>query len=143
MMNLKKKIINKEKEDIKENNKNNLLNKKTNRLKDEPFSKEESDDYNSEEKAEIRVIEKKMLRKKESLKILNSSYNRHSFEDHGKMPKWFLENESKHNKPQKPKTKAEFLAEKEYLKKITVRMPKKVLEAKERKRNRLTNDCKN
>ena len=142
-MNLKKKIINKEKDDIKENNKNNLLNKKTNRLKDEPFSKEESDDYNSEEKAEIRVIEKKMLRKKESLKILNSSYNRHSFEDHGKMPKWFLENESKHNKPQKPKTKAEFLAEKEYLKKITVRMPKKVLEAKERKRNRLTNDCKN
>ncbi len=84
-----------------------------------------------------------MLRKKESLKILNSSYNRHSFEDHGKVPKWFLENESKHNKPQKPKTKAEFLAEKEYLKKITVRMPKRVLEAKERKRNRLINDCKN
>ena len=86
-----------------------------------------------------------MLRKKESLKILNSSYNRHSFEDHGKMPKWFLENESKHNKPQKqkPKTKAEVLAEKEYLKKITARMPKRVLEAKERKRNRLINDCKN
>ena len=79
-----------------------------------------------------------MLRKKESLKILNSSYNRYSFEDHGKVPKWFLENESKHNKPQKqkPKTKAEVLAEKEYL-------PKRVLEAKERKRNRLINDCKN
>ena len=83
-----------------------------------------------------------MLRKK-SLKILNSSYNRHSFEDHGKMSKWFLENESKHNKPQKPKTKAEVLAEKEYLKKIKVRMSKKVLEAKERKWNRLINDCKN
>ena len=54
-----------------------------------------------------------MLRKKESLKILNSSYNRHSFENQRKMPKWFLENESKHNKPQKPKTKAEVLAEKE------------------------------
>ena len=86
-----------------------------------------------------------MLRKKKSLKILNSSYNRHSFEDQGKVPKWFLENEFKHNKPQKPKAKAEVLAEKEkeYLKKITVRMPKKVLESKERKRNRLINDCKN
>ena len=86
-----------------------------------------------------------MLKKKESLKILNSSYSRHSFEDHGKVPKWFLENEFKHNKPQKPKAKAEVLAEKEkeYLKKITVRMPKKVLESKERKRNRLINDCKN
>ncbi len=78
-----------------------------------------------------------MLRKKERLKILNSSYNRYAFEDDGKVPKWFLEDESKHNKPQKPITKAEVLAEKEYLKKITVRMPKKVLEAKARKRNRL------
>ena len=59
------------------------------------------------------------------------------------MPKWFLENEFKHTKPQKPKAKAEVLAEKEYLKKITARMPKRVLEAKERKRNRLINDCKN
>ena len=74
-----------------------------------------------------------MLRKKESLKILNSSYNRYSFEDHGKMPKWFLENESKHNKSPKPKTKAEVLAEKEYLKKIIVRMPKKVPEEKKGK----------
>ena len=78
-----------------------------------------------------------MLRKKERLKILNSSYNRYAFEDDEKVPKWFLEDESKHNKPQKPVTKAEILAEKEYLRKITVRMPKKVLEAKARKRNRL------
>ena len=130
--------LNEEKKDINENNNNNnLLNKKTNRPKDESSSDEESDGYNSDEKAEIRAIAKKMLRKKERLKILNSSYNRYAFEDDGKVPKWFLEDESKHNKPQKPITKAEVLAEKEYLKKITVRMPKKVLEAKARKRNRL------
>ena len=124
--------LNEEKKEINENNNNNnLLNKKTNRPKDESSSDEESDGYNSDEKA------KKMLRKKERLKILNSSYNRYAFEDDGKVPKWFLEDESKHNKPQKPITKAEVLAEKEYLKKITVRMPKKVLEAKARKRNRL------
>ena len=129
--------LNEEKNDIKENSNNNLLNKKTNRPKDESSSDEESDGYNSDDKAEIRAIAKKMLRKKERLKILNSSYNRYAFEDDGKVPKWFLEDESKHNKPQKPITKAEVLAEKEYLKKITVRMPKKVLEAKARKRNRL------
>ena len=130
--------LNEEKKDINENNNNNnLLNKKTNRPKDESSSDEESDGYNSDDKAEIRAIAKKMLRKKERLKILNSSYNRYAFEDDGKVPKWFLEDESKHNKPQKPITKAEVLAEKEYLKKITVRMPKKVLEAKARKRNRL------
>jgi len=119
------------------NEKDTLLNKKTNRPKDASSSEDESDGYNSDEKAEIRAIAKKMLRKKERLKILNSSYNRYAFEDDEKVPKWFLEDESKHNKPQKPVTKAEVLAEKEYLKKITVRMPKKVLEAKARKRNRL------
>ena len=126
-----------EKEQEQEKGDNNLLNKKTQRPKDASSSEDESDGYNSDEKAEIRAIAKKMLRKKERLKILNSSYNRYAFEDDGKVPKWFLEDESKHNKPQKPITKAEVLAEKEYLEKITVRMPKKVLEAKARKRNKL------
>ena len=118
--------------------KTKLLNKKTKREKDQSSSSENEDDgYNSDEKAEIRAIAKKMLRKKERLKILNSSYNRYAFEDDGKVPKWFLEDENKHNKPQKPVTKAEILAEKEYLRKITVRMPKKILEAKARKKNRL------
>ena len=124
-----------------EKKENSLLNKKTNRSKEKDdlssSSDSENDGYNSDDKAEIRAIAKKMLRKKERLKILNSSYNRYAFEDDGKVPKWFLDEEAQHNKPQKPITKAEVLAEKEYLKKITVRMPKKVLEAKARKRNRL------
>ena len=126
---------------IDEQEKNNkLLNKKTKRSKGEEYdssSENEEEGYNSDEKAEIRAIAKKMLRKKERLKILNSSYNRYAFEDDEKVPKWFLEDEAKHNKPIKPVTKAEVLAEKEYLRKITVRMPKKILEAKARKRNKL------
>ena len=127
--------------DTDEQKKNNkLLNKKTKRNKgEEDYSSSENEEegYNSDEKAEIRAIAKKMLRKKERLKILNSSYNRYAFEDDEKVPKWFLEDEAKHNKPIKPVTKAEVLAEKEYLRKITVRMPKKILEAKARKRNKL------
>ena len=132
-----------EKEEEKKKEKN-LLNKKIKRQNENDkkensssSSDSENDGYNSDDKAEIRAIAKKMLRKKERIKILNASYNRYAFEDDEKVPKWFLEEESKHNKPQKPITKAEVLAEKEYLKKITVRMPKKVLEAKARKRNRL------
>ena len=49
-----------------------------------------------------------MLRKKERINILNASYNRYAFEDDEKVPKWFLEEESKHNKPQKPITIAKF-----------------------------------
>ena len=128
----------------KEKKEKKLLNKKLKRQKENDkkensssSSDSENDGYNSDDKAEIRAIAKKMLRKKDRIKILNASYNRYAFEDDEKVPKWFLEEESKHNKPQKPITKAEVLAEKEYLKKITVRMPKKVLEAKARKRNRL------
>ena len=121
-----------------EKKENELLNKKKKRSNDDTSSSDsENDGYNSDDKAEIRAIAKKMLRKKDRIKILNSSYNRYAFEDDGKVPKWFLDEEAKHNKPQKPITKAEVLAEKEFLKKITVRMPKKVLEAKARKRNRL------
>jgi len=127
--------------DTDEQEKNNkFLNKKTKRNKgEEDYSSSENEEegYNSDEKAEIRAIAKKMLRKKERLKILNSSYNRYAFEDDEKVPKWFLEDEAKHNKPIKPVTKAEVLAEKEYLRKITVRMPKKILEAKARKKNKL------
>ena len=45
-----------------------------------------------------------MLRKKEKLKILNSSYNRYAFEDPGKVPNLFLEDKAKHKKPQKQKS---------------------------------------
>ena len=78
-----------------------------------------------------------MLRKKTRLDILNKSYNRYAFEDDDKVPNWFIEEEKLHNVPQKPVTKQEVLAEKEYLRKFNVRIPKKVLEAKARKKNKL------
>ena len=139
----KKNIIKNEEENLssdtdEEEENKKLLNKKTKRDENEENSlSEESDGYNTDDKAEIRALAKKMLRKKERIKILNESYNRYAFEDDEKVPKWFLEEESQHNKPQKPITKAEVLAEKEYLKKLDARIPKKILEAKARKKNKL------
>ena len=132
----KKKKQKKEKEE-------KLLNKKTKREekkdedKESESSSSEDDGYDTDEKAEIRAIAKKMLRKKDRIDILNKTYNRYAFEEDERAPKWFIEEERQHNVPQKPVTKAEILAERSVLKKIVDRMPKKILEAKARKRNKL------
>ncbi len=67
-----------------------------------------------------------MLRKKNRQNILFGSYNRYAFEDDEKVPSWFKEEETKHNVPIKPVTKEEIEREKELLKAVNARMPKKV-----------------
>ena len=88
-------------------------------------SRREIPEENIVEKVEIKVT-------KEEIKIENEENKEEEKKDEEQK-----EEEKKDNKPQKPVTKAEILAEKEYLRKITVRMPKKILEAKARKKNRL------
>ena len=83
-------------------------------------------DYDLDEAAEIRAIAKKMLRKKNRQDILFNSYNRYAFDDDHRVPSWFKEEESQHNVPQKPVTKEEIDKERELLKAVNARMPKKV-----------------
>jgi hypothetical protein len=48
----------------------------------------------SNEMAEVRILAKKMLRKKERSEILDSTYNRYSFnENPDTLPSWFIEDE--------------------------------------------------
>ncbi len=100
-------------------------------------SSDEDSEYDSDDKAEIRAIAKKMLRKKDRLDILYKTYNRYAFDDIDLAPEWFAEEERKHNKPKMPVTKDEVLKEKEALREFNSRMPKKILEAKARKKNKL------
>lgn len=102
-----------------------------------PQEEIDSDEYDTDEIAEIRAIAKKMLRKKDRLNILYRTYNRYAFDDTDGAPDWFGDEEKMHNKPIKPVTKDEVNVEREMLKKINDRMPKKILEAKSRKRNKL------
>ena len=95
-------------------------------------------EYDSDEKAEIRAIAKKMLRKKDRLDILYKTYNRYAFDDIDEAPEWFREEELRHNRPQMPVSKDEILKQKEALRAFNSRMPKKILEAKARKKNKLT-----
>jgi AdoMet-dependent rRNA methyltransferase SPB1 len=117
------------------------INNNSNNINDNTNKKEllDSDDeeYDSDEVAEIRAIAKKMLRKKDRLDILYKTYNRYAFSDLKQAPDWFASEEQQHNKPHKPVTKEEIMAEKEILKKFNDRMPKKILEAKARKKNKL------
>jgi AdoMet-dependent rRNA methyltransferase SPB1 len=53
-----------------------------------------------------------MLRNRSRDEVLDSSYGRYTFEDHDQLPKWFTEDEQKHNYKKPPITKEEFQREK-------------------------------
>lgn len=67
--------------------------------------------------------------------IIDDGYNRYTFNDEG-LPKWFVEEENKHNRKQMPET-AEMVAEyRAQMKAVNARPIRKVAEAKARKKLR-------
>lgn len=96
-------------------------------------SDEDSDEDDPETKAEILAYAKKMLIKKEREHMLDDAYNKYMFHDKG-LPKWFADDEQKHQQPIKPITKEEVAAMKAQFREIDARPAKKVAEAKARKK---------
>jgi len=135
----KKLIGRKQKRDNSKKTNNNVSNSNNNEQEDEQIQQVPNSDseYDIDEIAEIRAIAKKMLRKKDRLDVLYKTYNRYAFSDLDLAPDWFASEEKLHNQPIKPVTKEEVQAEKEMLKQINDRMPKKILEAKGRKKKKL------
>ena len=109
---------------------------------------EETGKYNldkmtDDDLAEMLALSKKMLRKKQRRAIIDSSYNRNNFpEDPNDLPAWFYEDEKKHMGAIPMITKEDVLAEKEKLMMLKNRLPKKVLEAKYRKKKKMVNNLK-
>ncbi len=68
--------------------------------------------------------------------LIDDGFNKHAFRDRDGLPDWFMEDESKHDKPQRPITKAAAAAIKEKLRAFNARPIKKVREAKARKKLR-------
>jgi len=92
----------------------------------------------SDEVAETRALAKRMLRKKERESIIDGSYNRYSNMDPIEaLPDWFLEDESRHYRPNIPITKEDYLEEKKALQEYNARPIKKVAEAKMRKKKKM------
>lgn len=104
---------------------------------DSSSSSDESDeldeDLDDDTKAEVLAYARKMLRKKQREQILDDAYNKYMFDDEG-LPKWFAEDEKRHNQPMKPVTKEEVAAMRAQFKEIDARPAKKVAEAKARKK---------
>ncbi|PHH64888.1 hypothetical protein CDD81_3745 [Ophiocordyceps australis] len=64
----------------------------------------------------------------------DDGYNKHAFRDRDGLPEWFLDDETKHDKPLKPITKCAAQAIKDKLRAFNARPIKKVREAKARKK---------
>lgn len=71
---------------------------------------------------------------KTSHDAIDDGFNKHAFRDRDGLPEWFLDDEGKHDKQQKPITKAAAQAIKEKTRAMNARPIKKVREAKARKK---------
>ena len=92
----------------------------------------------SDDMAETRALGKVMLRKKDRNEIINATYNRFSnHDDPTVLPDWFIEDESRHYRPNLHITKEMVNVEKAILKAYNERPSKKVMEAKARKKKQL------
>jgi AdoMet-dependent rRNA methyltransferase SPB1 len=68
---------------------------------------------------------------------IDDGFNKHAFRDRDGLPDWFMDDENKHDKPQKPVTKAAAAAIKEKMRALNARPIKKVREAKARKKYKM------
>lgn len=71
---------------------------------------------------------------KKSQDVVDDGYNRLAFRDVDGLPEWFLDDEGKHSKANRPISKSAAAAIKEKLRAINARPIKKVMEAKGRKK---------
>lgn len=74
--------------------------------------------------------------KKSTHDLVDDGFTKHAFRDRDGLPDWFMEDESRHDRPQKPISKAAAQAIKEKLRAYNARPIKKVREAKARKKQR-------
>lgn len=92
-----------------------------------------SDSSSSDEFDEDDIETKAEIFKKQREEILDDAYNKYVHHDVG-LPKWFVDEEKRHNQPIKPITKEEIAAMRAQFKEIDARPAKKVAEAKARKK---------
>lgn len=71
---------------------------------------------------------------KTNYEVMDEGFNKRAFRDRDGLPDWFIDDETKHDRPQKPITKAAAMAIKEKLRAYNARPIKKVREAKARKK---------
>ncbi|KAH6686702.1 AdoMet-dependent rRNA methyltransferase spb-1 [Plectosphaerella plurivora] len=117
-------------------------NIKTVKSSDEPGWEDDSDKRRADGTLDIDIITAEAMTlahqlatgQKTTHDFVDEGFNRYSFRDRDGLPEWFLDDETKHDRPQKPITKAAANAIKEKLRAYNARPIKKVREAKARKK---------
>lgn len=98
-----------------------------------------SSDYDTDEKAEMIAIGKRMRQSKtEASEVLDEAYNRYTFDDPIDLPRWFADPDPMYRTRQPPVTKEQVAEMKEYIKSLQAAPTKKEAEAKARIRARAT-----
>lgn len=100
--------------------------------------KENDTDYDTDEKAEIMALAKKLSDPTQRSEITTHAYSRRAFSDSDGLPRWFQTDEREHNRPLVPITRAEFQTYRNELKAIDSRATYRVAEAQARKKQRLS-----
>mmetsp|Transcript_25429 Transcript_25429/g.39475 ORF Transcript_25429/g.39475 Transcript_25429/m.39475 type:complete len:193 (-) Transcript_25429:167-745(-) len=77
-----------------------------------------------------------MLRRSRAKELVDASYNRYAWNDPADLPDWFVDDESKHHRPQLPIPKALVEKMKERFIELSAKPIKKVAEARARKQKR-------
>lgn len=96
-----------------------------------------SSDYDTDEKAEMSAIGKRMRQsKKEANSVFDEAYNRYTFDDPYDLPRWFADPDPTYRQRQAPVTKEQVAEMKEYIKNLQAAPTKKEAEAKARRRAR-------
>lgn len=109
---------------------------------DDQLNREYNRAKSEREKVDIATVEAMTLAHQVALgqknkhDLINEGINKYSFRDHDDLPDWFVHDEKKHSKINKPITKEAAMAIKEKQKQLNARPIKKVLEAQGRKKMR-------
>jgi AdoMet-dependent rRNA methyltransferase SPB1 len=98
---------------------------------------ENDTDYDTDEKAEIMVMAKKLRDPTQRPELTALAYSKRSFTDAAELPRWFMDDEKANNRPLVPITKAEYQQYRDQLKAIDSRATHRVAEAQARKKKRM------
>ena len=91
------------------------------------------EEYDSDDYAKTMALGTMMLRKSKAKALVDASYNRYAWNDPDDLPEWFVDDESRHYRPQLPIPPALLQKMKEKMVALSTRPIAKVAEARARK----------
>jgi len=99
----------------------------------------ENEDYDSDDQAQTLALATMTLRHSKTKALVDASYNRYAWNDPSDLPDWFVDDETKHYRPQLPVPRELVQKMKERYLQLSTKPIQKVAEARARKNKRVRN----